>query len=81
MLASDLKSNLDYDNRLFNREIVIESMIKNFFINFADDRWDRYWMVICYIKFVFTFKYGQYFSSFERLGEDPSCKGLVYYIR
>ena len=45
----------------------IESVIKNFFINFADDRLDRYWTVICYVKFIFIFKYGQYFSSSERL--------------
>ena len=33
-------------------------------------------MVICYIKFVFIFKYRQYFSSFERLGEDPIARDL-----
>ena len=46
-------------------------------MNIADDRLDRYLTVICYIKFVIIFKYGQYFSSLERLWEDPHCKGLV----
>ena len=46
-------------------------------INYDDDRLDRYWTVISYIKFVCIFKYGQYFSSFERLGEDHLSRDLL----
>ena len=38
-------------------------------------------MVFFYFKFVFIFKDGKYFCSFERLGEDPCCNGTDLFIK
>ena len=61
VLAPDLKPNCKDDNIIICGAIVIESTIKNFFLNFTDYWQDGYWPVVCTVQFIFTFKYWQKF--------------------
>ena len=56
--------------------MVIESIIKNFFLNLGDTRLYIYWTVICYIKFVFIFKYGNILDLLRDLAKSPVARDL-----
>ena len=51
------------------------------FINFTDDWQDGYLSVVCNVQFVFSFKYRQYFCSFERQRESYLGQRFIYSIR
>ena len=77
--ADDLMPNCEDDNvYIICGEIVIESTIKNLFINFTNDWQDRYRSVVCNAEFTFTFKYRQNFCSFERLREKYLGQKFIY---
>ena len=59
-------------------EIVIESTKKNCFMNFTNNRQDVYWPVACNVQFIFTFKYRQNFSPFDRLREKSLGQRFIY---